>query len=509
MTETQPASEGRWHSRPMLSTLLRGGIFITPIAISIASAVLASRLLARPHGLWELAWWATVLTVPMVVLVATDRIARKALPLAVLLQMTMVFPDQAPKRLAVARRAGTTRDLARRVEEAKTRGHLDQPTVAAERILSLAAALNAHDRLTRGHGERVRAITDLIAEEMRLPTEDRDRLRWSALLHDIGKLTVHPHVLNKPNKLNEEEWAAMRNHPLEGAKLTAPLAKWLGRWTDTIAEHHERYDGRGYPHGLAGDAISLGARIVAVADSYDVMTSVRSYKQPISAETARAELAACAGAQFDPQVVRAFLDVSVGRLRLVAGPLAWFGSLPFLSSVPQLGRAALVLGRVGAASAVVGGALTVGTLRTEAPISAVHHLAPAIISSNAGNGSIHNGGGRAQTGPESDSASPIGGGSQLHAPGASVENPVGSGSRGSGSASSGSDGSGSGDAGSDGSGSSGPGSGSSGPGTATTDPTTPPTTALTPTSTTTPTPTTITTPPKSNPSPCLLGIICL
>jgi len=125
-------------------------------------------------------------------------------------------PDRAPKRLAVARKAGSTRDLARRVEEARTQGIEDEPVVAAEKILALAGALNAHDRLTRGHGERVRAFTDLIADELDLPSPDRDRLRWSALLHDIGKLAVHPHILNKPDKLDDDEWIVMKNHPSKG-----------------------------------------------------------------------------------------------------------------------------------------------------------------------------------------------------------------------------------------------------------------------------------------------------
>ena len=113
--------------------------------------------------------------------------------------------------------------------------------------------------------------------------------------------------------------------------------------------------------------ISLGGRIVAVADSYDAMTAVRSYKRPMSAQAARAELAACAGTQFDPQVVRAFLDVSIGRLRPVAGPLAWLGSLPFVNSIPQLGQIASALGRTAAASVVVAGAVTAGTLASGTP----------------------------------------------------------------------------------------------------------------------------------------------
>jgi putative nucleotidyltransferase with HDIG domain len=371
---TGAPADDRWNGRPVLSALVSVAVFVIPIALSIVSATIAAHVLPRPHGTgWTVGWWALVLAVPTLVLVVTDRLARHAMPLAVLLKMTMVFPDRAPKRLAVARKAGNTRDLARRVEEAKIHGIEDEPVLAAEKILALAGALNAHDKLTRGHGERVRAFTDLIADELDLPTEDRDRLRWSALLHDIGKLAVHPHILNKPDKLDDEEWVVMKNHPLEGAKLTAPLAGWLGPWANTIAEHHEKYDGSGYPYGLAGEEISLGGRVVAVADCYDTMTATRSYKRAMSAEAARTELAACAGAHFDPRVVRAFLDVSIGRLRPVAGPLAWLGSLPFVSSVPRLGQVASALGRVGAATAVVGGAVTIGTVTSTSEATALRH----------------------------------------------------------------------------------------------------------------------------------------
>lgn len=198
-----------------------------------------AHLYARPRSGWRQAeWWAFVLVAPVVVFRLTDRLARRFLPLVVLLKMTMAFPDRAPKRLKVALRAGTTRSLERRVQAAKADGVAGDLTVAAEQILTLAAAFNAHDRKTRGHSERVRAFTDLIADELKLPRHDRDRLRWSALLHDIGKLTVHPEVLNKSMPLDEAEWEIIRNHPLEGAKLTAPLAAWLGPWASTIAEHH-------------------------------------------------------------------------------------------------------------------------------------------------------------------------------------------------------------------------------------------------------------------------------
>ncbi len=341
------ARDDRWRGRPVLAALVSLSVFLAPVALSIVVATVTAHALPRPRTTASLVrWWAVVLVVPIVVLLVTDRLARRALPLAVLLKMTLVFPDRAPKRLAVARKAGNTRDLARRVEEARTHGIDDEPSAAAEKILTLAGALNAHDRLTRGHAERVRALTDLIADELALPTSDRDRLRWSALLHDIGKLAVHPHVLNKAGALSDEEWEVMRRHPLEGAKLTAPLAAWLGPWADTVAEHHERFDGGGYPFGRAGHEISLGGRIVAVADSYDTMTSARSYKKVMSTETARAELAACAGTQFDPVIVRAFLAVSVRRLYAVA-PLTWAGSLPFDNIGPQLARLAAAGARRG------------------------------------------------------------------------------------------------------------------------------------------------------------------
>jgi putative nucleotidyltransferase with HDIG domain len=358
------SASDRWRGRQSLSTLVSATAFLVPVALSIVAAAIVARTLATPHGVGlTVGWWVVVLGTPLIVLAVTDRMARRLLPLAVLLRMTLVFPDQAPKRMAVARKAGSTRDLARRVQEAKDNGMRDAPVIAAEKILVLAGALNVHDRRTRGHSERVRMYTDLIAEEMKLPQVDRDRLRWSALLHDIGKVAVHPEILNKPGTLDDAEWEQIKNHPLEGAKLTAPLSAWLGQWADTMAEHHEKYDGSGYPRGLVGREISMGARIVAVADAYDVMTAVRSYKPAMTAQAARAELQACAGTHFDPTVVRAFLDVSIGRVRVVAGPVAWLGSLPFLGNVPTLAQVGVAAMRTAAVSISFAGAVAVGTVQ--------------------------------------------------------------------------------------------------------------------------------------------------
>jgi hypothetical protein len=369
----------RWKDRRVLAALLGVSVVVFPVACSLG-AVLAVQLFVSAPGtvIGFGIWWLGTLAVCTIVFFATERVARRALPFAVLLKMGMAFPGRAPRRLAVARRAGSVRDLHRRVEQARTRGLADEPTVAAEKIVTLAASLSSHDRTTRGHAERVRALTDMIAEELRLPEVHRDRLRWSSLLHDIGKLAVHPDILNKTERLSAEEWEIIRRHPLEGARLTAPIAGWLGPWANTIAEHHERYDGRGYPYGIAGRQISLGGRIVAVADSYDVMTSIRSYKRPMAPDKARQELATCAGSQFDPDVVRAFLAVSVWRLRLAA-PVSWFGSLSFGKALGAASR----IGTVAGHSVLAGVAAGVGVLGLTAlsPLSSVAQAtAPSAIT---------------------------------------------------------------------------------------------------------------------------------
>ena len=138
---------------------------------------------------------------------------------------------------------------------------------AAETVLVLIGALSIHDRRTRGHSERVRLLADALADELDLAPADRDHLRWAALLHDVGKLVVPHDVLNKPGPLDQDEWEIMRRHPEEGDRVVTPLKGWLGEWGSVIAEHHERYDGTGYPQGLAGDEISWGARIVSRSKS--------------------------------------------------------------------------------------------------------------------------------------------------------------------------------------------------------------------------------------------------
>jgi hypothetical protein len=346
--------ESRWRARPGMSRATRVAVCCVPIAAAVTTSAILAQVVARPAGGWaQAAWSAGVFGGSTVVLLLVDRLARRLLPLAVLLRLSLVFPDRAPSRFAVALRAGTTRHLEVRLEEARRAGARAEPAVAAERILELMGALSAHDRISRRHCERVRAFSDLLASEAKLSMADQDRLRWAALLHDIGKLRVPARTLMKAGKPNVGEWQQLRGHPAEGALLTAGLTSWLGPWARTIPEHHEHWNGAGYPNGLLGDEIALGARIVAVADAFEVMTARRPYQRPVSADAARKELARCAGVQFDPAVVRAFLSISIGRLHRAMGPLSWLAELPFVGSLPRPDALAAAAGR-SAATATIG-----------------------------------------------------------------------------------------------------------------------------------------------------------
>ena len=321
-----------WEKRPGLARAVRITVFAAPVAASFGVAALLTHLLPRAESAATTVLWIGVIAAAsLVTLVAFERAARRLLPLAALLNLSLIFPDKAPARFAVARRTGRPRDLQENLRRAHETGH-DDDVRRMQTIIELVLALSVHDKASRGHSERVRVFTDLLADELKVPESGRNRLRWAALLHDIGKLEVPATVLNKPGQPDEEEWAALHRHPEEGARLVAPLLPWLGEWGAAVEQHHERFDGTGYPHQLKGHEISLAARIVAVADVYEVMTAPRPYKRPISVSAARQELVRVAGTQLDPVIVRAFLNVSVGRLWRTIGFGAW------IAQIPQLGR---------------------------------------------------------------------------------------------------------------------------------------------------------------------------
>ena len=320
-----------WTGRPVLAGAVRCAVWLVPfIAATVTAFVLSMTLDPGSGWAWGLMRLLLVAGTATLVMRVTDRVMRRTLPLASLLELTLVFPDQAPSRVSMALRAASSTELGQLLERYQRSG-AEGPARAAEHLLDLVAALSRHDHLTRGHSERVRAYAQMLGAEMGLSKHDLDRLRWAALIHDIGKLRIDEAILNKPGRLTDHEFEIIKTHPDLGAALAEPLAGWLGDSVLAIAEHHEKWDGSGYPRGLAGTDISLAARIVAVADVFDVITSVRSYKQACTAAEARAELARCAGTHFDPEVVRAFLNISVGRLRRVIGPLSWETSMMLLA----------------------------------------------------------------------------------------------------------------------------------------------------------------------------------
>ncbi|NIM03591.1 HD domain-containing protein [bacterium] len=176
-------------------------------------------------------------------------------------------------------------------------------------ITTLAATIDARDHYTRRHSEMVAKYAVAIAEAMKLPPERVELIRQASHLHDIGKIGVHDFILLKPDKLTDEEWEEVKLHSVKGAEILAPLVVFLNGVIDMVKQHHERYDGRGYPGYYRDEKIDIGARIMAVADAFDAMLSERPYRKAYSKKKAIEELRENSGTQFDPKVVETFLKV--------------------------------------------------------------------------------------------------------------------------------------------------------------------------------------------------------
>lgn len=175
-------------------------------------------------------------------------------------------------------------------------------------IKSLAYALEAKDKYTHGHSERVTDIAVKIAMEFNFSDEAIEKIRLAGLLHDIGKIGISEDILNKPGRLDKEEFEQVKTHSEVGEHILSPVIKDKDI-LDMVIHHHERYDGTGYPDGLVNGQISLNAAILAVADAYDAMTSDRPYRKALSIEKAREELEKYKGKQFDPKVVEALFRI--------------------------------------------------------------------------------------------------------------------------------------------------------------------------------------------------------
>jgi HD-GYP domain-containing protein (c-di-GMP phosphodiesterase class II) len=216
---------------------------------------------------------------------------------------------------AIARQAGHALHRAQLVDD------LERLFLGA--IETLVATVEAKDIYTYGHSARVSKLARGIAEGMGLSDDEQEKIKTAGLLHDIGKIGIPESVLSKPGRLTEEEWGYIRSHPQIGESIIRQMGtKRLAGLCPYVRHHHERLDGSGYPDGLEGHAVPLGARILAVADAYDAMTSNRPYRDPFSSEEAIAELRRNAGQQFDAQAVEALVELRSERRADVVGARA-------------------------------------------------------------------------------------------------------------------------------------------------------------------------------------------
>lgn len=184
--------------------------------------------------------------------------------------------------------------------------YMDMRNQYLSTIKALTMAIDAKDHYTHGHSERVARYSVMIGRELNLAEDFLEKLEYLALMHDIGKISIPEQVLNKPSRLSDDEFNLIRSHPAVGAEIISNIGL-IGDLADIVRHHHERVDGRGYPDGLTGDKMSLGAKIVGVADAFDAMTSLRVYRTPFTKEEAVEEMKRCCNSQFCHDVVEAFI----------------------------------------------------------------------------------------------------------------------------------------------------------------------------------------------------------
>ncbi|MEW6682185.1 MAG: HD domain-containing phosphohydrolase [Nitrospirota bacterium] len=221
------------------------------------------------------------------------------------------WTQQQDLKAQVERQARQVREQLVTAQErsAALRDRLDTLRAAYDATIEgLMFALDSRDRASLGHSQRVAVFSEEIAKTLGVSGAELEAVRHGAMLHDIGNIAVPDALLQKAGKLTEDEWPHVRKHAEQGYRLVQSIPS-LGRAAEIVRQHHERYDGTGYPQGLAKDAIALGARIFAVADTFDAMTSHRPYRDVSTYQEVCAELAGCTGTQFDPLVVDAFMRI--------------------------------------------------------------------------------------------------------------------------------------------------------------------------------------------------------
>ncbi len=238
--------------------------------------------------------------------------------------------EQFARSLAETQSTSTRLGTHEKSESSRESSYEPLPPIVMDTLTSLALAVDAKDQFTQGHSLKVSSYAVLIAEAIGLEGPEIEEVRLGGMLHDVGKVGIVESILNKNGPLNPDEWDAMKRHVEYGAKLLEPL-RGTERIREMVAHHHEFFDGSGYPEGLAGGQIPMGARIIAIADAYDTITSERTYKKARTAEEAFQELDRCGGAQFDPELVQMFIS----RMREFPNPLILN---PSLAQEPEVFR---------------------------------------------------------------------------------------------------------------------------------------------------------------------------
>jgi HD-GYP domain-containing protein (c-di-GMP phosphodiesterase class II) len=246
----------------------------------------------------------------------------------------VVFSDLLPwgflRRMLMEKRILSSTKLMRERDLSAT-GLASSSTFQVKTLEKLAAALEATDPYTHGHSRRVARLSCMIAKQLGLPKKRIRLIRVAAAVHDVGKLHVPEHIINKPGKLSPQELQVVQLHAAKGSEMVARTGN--RELTALVRHHHERIDGKGYPDGIAGMKIPLGARIIAVADTFDAITSTRSYRSASKHKIAVEALRKAAGTQLDRDIVQAFLAYYSGKRSLarwavlLSGPHRWFGEL--------------------------------------------------------------------------------------------------------------------------------------------------------------------------------------
>ncbi len=224
--------------------------------------------------------------------------------------------DETPIKLSIALGVAQIKDIKQSYEEVfqKAEDKMYRNKIAGSEsasnsiIVSLGNTLLEKSHETKDHAGRMNSLAVRFAKKLNLSTSEIDNLKLLSKLHDIGKVSIPENILKKPGKLTEEEFELIKNHPESGYRIVKSIPE-LANVADGVLSHHERWDGSGYPQRLAGEEIPYTARIIAIVDSYDVMTHQRSYKKASSKKEALAEIRCCAGGQFDPELAEKFVEM--------------------------------------------------------------------------------------------------------------------------------------------------------------------------------------------------------